>query len=126
MNRKPRRPLAYIAGPYTAPDYKQVAANVLAARIVARKLFKLGFATHTPHSEMWGWEDDNEITYEDCMSADLEVLSRCDAIVLVPGWESSPGARTELQEARRLGLAELYSGEEAAEWIARWKEERAS
>jgi len=31
-------------------------------------------------------------------------LRRCDAILLTPGWEMSPGTRAELTEAQKLGL----------------------
>ena len=42
--------------------------------------------------------------YEDYMSLDLLILSRCDAIYLLRDWKNSPGAKRELEEARRLGL----------------------
>ncbi|MCR4822219.1 MAG: DUF4406 domain-containing protein [Treponema sp.] len=42
--------------------------------------------------------------YEDYMDIDLLALSRCDAIFLLKDWESSPGARRELEEAKALGL----------------------
>ena len=34
----------------------------------------------------------------------LELLRRCDAVFLIPGWEQSTGSRSELDEATRLGL----------------------
>lgn len=42
--------------------------------------------------------------YEDYMALDLLILSRCDAIYLLRDWKNSPGAKRELEEAKRLGL----------------------
>jgi hypothetical protein len=39
---------------------------------------------------------------------DLDALQQCDAIALLPGWESSKGARTEKAVAEWLGLRVYY------------------
>ena len=41
------------------------------------------------------------------MALDLLMLSRCDAIFLLRDWKTSPGARREYEEAKRLGLKVL-------------------
>lgn len=38
------------------------------------------------------------------MREDLRLLLTCDAIVMLPGWQSSDGCCLELQVAARLGL----------------------
>lgn len=38
-------------------------------------------------------------TYEQHMERDLELLRGCDAVLMLPDWSDSPGARRELQEA---------------------------
>lgn len=38
-------------------------------------------------------------TYEQHMERDLELLRGCDAVLMLPDWSESPGARRELQEA---------------------------
>lgn len=38
------------------------------------------------------------------MRYDLKLLSGCDAITLLPGWEQSVGARCEVAVALTLGL----------------------
>ncbi|NBP84580.1 MAG: DUF4406 domain-containing protein [Mycobacteriaceae bacterium] len=42
--------------------------------------------------------------WRDYMLVDLAVLLTCRAIVMLPGWEQSPGARLEYQTAQALGL----------------------
>jgi Domain of unknown function (DUF4406) len=42
--------------------------------------------------------------WRDYMLVDLAVLLTCDRVVLLPGWERSPGAWLEYQTARALGF----------------------
>ena len=46
----------------------------------------------------------DEPTWEEYMMVDLEALGTCTHIALLEGWEQSPGANREKQEAERLGL----------------------
>lgn len=41
--------------------------------------------------------------FEEAMNRDLPAVARCQAIALLPGWEKSAGATTELERARKLG-----------------------
>lgn len=43
-------------------------------------------------------------TIEDAMRRDLAVITECDAIALLPGWETSEGVKHELAAARACGL----------------------
>ena len=47
-------------------------------------------------------------SYEDYLLLDLEMIAMAaDAIALLPGWESSPGAKKELKAALDLNLKVL-------------------
>lgn len=47
-------------------------------------------------------------TWELCLRADLRELVTCDAIALMPGWESSRGANLELHVAHRVGMEVIH------------------
>ncbi len=38
---------------------------------------------------------DTNAQWQACMFRDLEELDKCDAILMLPGWENSPGAQIE-------------------------------
>ena len=66
--------------------------------VVQNELTSYGYVVFNPAVLPDGFE------YEDYMSLDLLILSRCDAIYLLRDWKNSPGAKRELEEAKRLGL----------------------
>lgn len=49
-----------------------------------------------------------DLPYEAYMEIDKVLISTCDAICMLKGWEDSPGARKELEYAKSLGLQILY------------------
>lgn len=65
---------------------------------VQNELMSYGYVVFNPAILPDGFE------YEDYMALDLLILSRCDAIYLLRDWKNSPGAKRELEEAKRLGL----------------------
>jgi len=44
------------------------------------------------------------LPWEQCLRNDIKALCDCDAIILLPGWESSSGAHLELHIAHRVGM----------------------
>jgi hypothetical protein len=94
----------YLAGPYTPIDGREETrlANIRAASDTAKLLLKLGHTPFCPHTMTAGWED--TCAYDDFLRMDLEWLKQSDAIVLLPGWQSSRGARLEYEEALKEGL----------------------
>ena len=58
-----------------------------------------------------GWE------YEDYIKHSLEMLRHCDAIYLMPGWETSEGVKRELAEAALLGRPVFECIEDLQAWI---------
>jgi len=91
---------AYIAGPYTADTDEQIADNIRQARAVLAELIRAGFAVFCPHTN-YAWLE-GEATHDFFMRACFEHLECVDAVVMLPGWQSSPGACQEYGYARGM------------------------
>ena len=103
--------LIYVAGPYYAPTAEGRKKNIRMAERHSISLIRQGYAVFTPHKNTAGYEyyEDGEILTKDTwMKIDLETLSRCDAIYMMPGWESSEGAKIELGYAGMWDLEVIY------------------
>lgn len=100
--------VAYIAGPLTAPTQWQREQNIRAAEEVSIAAARiLGVFPYTPHSSaryFWG-----EISDEFWIEGELEILRRCDMLVLCPGYENSKGTIAEIEEAVRLEKEIFYA-----------------
>jgi nucleoside 2-deoxyribosyltransferase len=92
----------YIAGKYRGPNAWAIEQNIRAAEEVAAKVWEMGHVALCPHANsrhMDGVASDDVF-----LAGTLELMRRCDAVVLVPNWRDSEGARAEVAEAERLGL----------------------
>lgn len=93
----------YLSGPMTGlPDLNFPAFNAAAARLRA-----LGYLVANP-AEI---NPDKSADWHECLRADIKALCDCDAIALLDGWETSPGAHLELHIAHRLGLGVFIARE---------------
>ena len=94
--------MIYVAGPIRAKTEWERTQNIRRAEAVALELWKAGFAVHCPHKNTEGMSGAcPEGTF---LAGDLEILRRCDAMVLLPGWETSEGSRNELVYAKERGI----------------------
>lgn len=88
----------YVAGPITKGDPFE---NVRLAVQVGERLRKLGIVPIIPHlSAFWAMIAPGA-SYEDWMTLDLALISRCDAVLRLPG--ESSGADREVAHALDLG-----------------------
>lgn len=103
-----RRPLVYIAGPYRAPTESGVFENIMRARQAAIEVWRAGGTALCPHlnTAFFGGLMPDEVWLE----GDLEMLRRCDGIMMLPGWPGSAGASKERSFAMNngIGLFEHY------------------
>ena len=119
--------LVYIAGKYSGDDYLEIDVNIAKAREAAAWCARHGIGFFAPHLNSAHFEVvtptvDPEFWYQ----LDLEFLQRCQAILLLDGWEESHGARHEAELADQIGMPRFIwdDGFPVAEggdlWLAEW------
>lgn len=100
--------LAYVSGPYRDPRGEYyVKQNIRAAEDVAVALWRMGYAVICPHknTDMLGGACGHD---EPWIQGDLEIVCRCDLIVMFGDWPHSIGARCERACAMSRELPVFY------------------
>lgn len=108
--------VVYIAGKFRAPTHWGVVENVRRAEAVALDVWSLGAAALCPHLNTANF--DGALPDEAWLSGTMALMERCDAVMLVPGWLDSEGARAERTRALALGLPVFDDLQKLAEWLA--------
>jgi hypothetical protein len=113
----------YVAGPFRSAnsDGTQnawgIQLNIMAAMALALEVWRLGHAAICPHA--------NTMFYQGAaadhlwLDGDLEILRRCDAVLVTTDWKRSSGARAEVEQARQAGQPVFSSLEELRDWLSR-------
>ena len=103
--------IVFIAGPYRGVDAWEVAENIRRAERVGFVVASVaGVMPLIPHANTAHF--DGTMTDEFWLAGTQELLRRCDAIVMVDGWQSSSGSIAELAQARADGMAVFFAADE--------------
>lgn len=105
-----RQPVVYVAGPFRAAsayvaggqDMFRVQENIMRAMALSVEAWRLGAVALCPHANTMfftGAADDRV-----WLDGDLELLRRSDAVLLTDNWQTSSGARHEVDVARAAGI----------------------
>lgn len=130
-----RMRVVYVAGPYRAPSAWEKEQNIRAAEELGLRVWQAGAVALVPHTMNRFYEGaaDDEIW----LAGARELLRRCDALILVRGWQRSKG--TQIERALAIELAYPVFHDVAAEfepenagafsafeaWIRRFNEREA-
>lgn len=97
----------YVAGPYRGADSWEVERNIRRAEELAFEVWRMGLAALCPHMNTRHF--DRALPDQVWLDGDLELLRRCDGLILTADWERSAGTITEVARARSLGLPVFLS-----------------
>ena len=104
--------LVYVAGAYRGKSKNklinklQVMRNIYRAWRVARELWGMGYTVICPHANSALM--DSVAPNETFLKGDIEMLKKCDGIVMLPGWEYSAGAVREYMVAIDREMKVMY------------------
>lgn len=93
--------LVYTAGPFRGKTAWDVESNVRVAENYALCIARLGAMPVCPHANTRFFH--GQIDEQFWVYGTLRLLEVCDAMVLIPGWERSVGARGERARFEKWG-----------------------
>ena len=99
--------VVYVAGPFRGANSWEMEQNIRRAETLALEVWRAGFACICPHTNTrfyQGAAPDNV-----WLDGDLEIVKRCDAVVLTPDWQKSSGARAEVEFAVKHKIPVYFS-----------------
>lgn len=79
-------------------------------------MWQAGCACHCPHTNTRFF--DKAAPDAVFLDGDLEILRRCDFVILVPGWERSQGTLAEINAAVSQGLPIFPDVASLRRWLA--------
>lgn len=112
--------LCYIAGPYRAECAFKTSRNISRAEQMGKRLTleRPEYFPVIPHknTELWDFDGTMKNVKDDYyLSGTLEVMRRCNAVLVLPDYRRSSGTVAEIAEAERLGIPVYYSIESIAD-----------
>lgn len=113
---KPAMKLVYVAGPFRGKSAWDIECNIRRAEALALEVWRLGAAALCPHANTRFFQ--NAAPDEVWLEGDLEMLRRCDAVMLTVDWFKSPGAQREVKEAREKGIPVFTRLTNLQAWLA--------
>ena len=109
--------VVYIAGPFRAPSAWEIEQNIRRAEALALEVWRAGITAICPHTNTRFYQ--GAAPDEVWLEGDLEILRRCDAVLLTEGWDESAGTLAEVAEAKRGKIPVFMELENCVEYLHR-------
>ena len=93
--------VVYVAGPFRAPTAWEIAENIREAERIGLQIARLGAMPLIPHANTAHFH--GSLPDEFWLKGTMELMRRCDAIMMLDGWRKSEGSVAEREEMVRLG-----------------------
>lgn len=121
--------VVYVAGPFRSAssycpgqqDSFGIHLNITRAMELALEVWRSGAVALCPHGNTAPFQ--GSAPDDVWLEGDLELLRRCDAVLMTPDWQRSSGAREEEKFARAHGVPVFYELAPLQAWLT---EERAA
>lgn len=110
-----RMKLIYIAGPFRAKTPWLIEQNIRKAEELALKVWEIGGAALCPHAASRFYQ--HSCPDPVFLEGTLEMMRRCDAVIVTNGWSQSEGTKLEIQEAGTLGIPVFYDLDSLRTWL---------
>jgi len=94
--------IVYIAGPFRGHTPWDIEQNIRRAEELALECWRHGYAVVCPHTNTRFFH--RAAPDSSFLEGDLSIMKRCDAVLMVEGWERSAGAREEERVARERNI----------------------
>lgn len=103
--------IIYIAGPYSGDSRPEtIERNIREAEQYALALSdrQIGFFCSHAHTEHFTTSKGSKAPEQFYYDMGMEFLQRCEAVLAIPGWEASKGAREEVEWAKAHHMQVFY------------------
>lgn len=107
--------VVYLIGPYRHIDDWERLRNIDAAAMTARKLWKMGYACICPHNNTRFFSG-SDIPESLFLDGNINILKRCNAVIVMDGYKTSSGSQKEIQAAKENNIT-IYRFEYTREGI---------
>ena len=110
--------IVFISGPFRADTPWKVEQNIRKAEEYSLSIMKLApnevfcYCSHT-NTRLF----DKELPDSLLLSGNIEMLKRCDALYVLPGYETSTGTEAEIAFARQVGKPVFFHTSALFRWI---------
>lgn len=105
----------YVAGKFRGKNPWEVESNIRYAEDYSMRLWELGVPNICPHTI--GRHLEGVVPDSFVLPVMVSLMLKCDAVLVLPGWEESSGTRGEMKEAHEHGMPIFTSVQHAVNFI---------
>jgi hypothetical protein len=107
--------LIYVAGPFRGETAWDIEQNTRRVEELGLKIAHLGHMPLMPHcnTRFFHGQCDDQFWID----GTLLLLSKCDAMLVAPGWEESSGTKGEISYCQKHDLPYFYTLEDLKIWL---------
>lgn len=107
--------VVYVAGPFRGRSAWDIEQNIRRAEELALEVWRSGAACICPHTNTRFFQGAAADSL--WLDGDLEILKRCDAILMTQDWNLSVGAKAEHEQALQARLPVFYTLAGLQAWL---------